>query len=71
MGARRIRARSAGAVAHRTRAPQLLNAPVGVNFLIASYAYTRGGLAFDPSLPIENEHLTTSVGFAYARALDL
>ena len=23
------------------------NAPVGVNFLIGGYAYTRGGLAFD------------------------
>jgi hypothetical protein len=27
------------------------NAPVGVNFLIAGYAYTEGGLAFDRSCP--------------------
>jgi hypothetical protein len=47
------------------------NAPVGVNFLIAGYAYTRGGIAFDSALPIENEHLTTSSAvFAYARVLD-
>ncbi len=48
------------------------NAPVGMNFFIAGYAYTRGGLAFDPALPIENEHLETNSGlFAYARVLDL
>jgi hypothetical protein len=43
-----------------------------VNFLIAGHVYTRGGIAFDPALPIENEHLITSSGvFAYARTLDL
>src|SRR5512141_1272329 len=48
------------------------NAPVGGNFLIAGYAYTRGGISFDPALPIENEHLETSGAvFAYARTLDL
>ena len=29
------------------------NAPIGVNFLIAGYVYTRGGLAFDASLPVK------------------
>jgi len=48
------------------------NAPVGVNFLIGGYAYTRGGLSFDPSLPITDAHLQTSNAvFGYARALDL
>jgi len=48
------------------------NAPVGVNFLIAGYAYTRGGIAFGPSLPITNPHLETSNAVvAYARVLDL
>jgi hypothetical protein len=48
------------------------NAPVGVNFLIAGYAYTRGGVAFGPSLPITNPNLNTSNAvIAYARALDL
>lgn len=48
------------------------NAPVGVNFLIAGYAYTRGGLSFDPSVPITNPHLdASSAVLAYARVLDL
>jgi hypothetical protein len=48
------------------------NAPVGVNFLIAGYAYTRGGVAFGPSLPITNPNLNSSSAVvAYARVLDL
>lgn len=47
------------------------NAPVGVNFLIAGYAQTRGGLSFD-TLPITNADLKTKNGVvAYARVLDL
>jgi hypothetical protein len=48
------------------------NAPVGVNFLIAGYAYTRGGLAFDSSLPLTNPNLSTSSAVvSYATVLDL
>lgn len=48
------------------------NAPVGVNFVVAGYAATRGGLAFDPSLPVKNPDLETSSALlAYARVLDL
>jgi hypothetical protein len=48
------------------------NAPVGVNFLIVGYAYTKGGVAFGPSLPITNADLNTSNAVvAYARVLDL
>jgi hypothetical protein len=48
------------------------NAPVGVNFLIGGYAYTRGGLAFDASVPVTNPELeTSSAVLGYARALDL
>ena len=48
------------------------NAPVGVNFLIAGYAYTRGGVAFDTALPISNPKLyTDNAVLAYARVLDL
>jgi hypothetical protein len=44
--------------------------PVGVNFLIAGYAYTEGSLA--NSLPVTNSHLDTSSGvLAYSRSLDL
>jgi hypothetical protein len=48
------------------------NVPVGVNFLIDGYAYTRGGISFDPSLPITDPRLTTSSAVAaYVRSLDL
>jgi hypothetical protein len=47
------------------------NAPIGVNFLIAGYAYTRGGIAFDTSLPISDPNLHTSNAvLGYARVVD-
>jgi len=48
------------------------NAPVGVNFLIAGYAYTNGGLSLDPSLPVTDAELRTSSAIlGYIRTLDL
>jgi len=48
------------------------NAPVGVNFLIAGYAFTRGGVSFDPAVPITNAKIDTSNAvLAYATVLDL
>lgn len=48
------------------------NAPVGVNFAIVGYVFTRGGLNFDSSVPITDARLSTSnVVFAYARVLNL
>src|SRR5678816_3850970 len=48
------------------------NAPVGINFLIAGYGYTRGGFPTDTGLPITDPHLETSnTVFAYARSLEL
>ncbi len=48
------------------------NAPVGMNFLIAGYAYSKGAVPFDPSLPVKNAQLKTSNALlAYARVLDL
>jgi hypothetical protein len=48
------------------------NAPVGVNFLVAGPYFTRGGLAFDGSLPLTDPDLKTSnVVVGYARTLDL
>jgi hypothetical protein len=48
------------------------NAPVGVNFAIAGYAQTRGGLEFPAATQLTNAKMTTSTAvFAYARALDL
>lgn len=48
------------------------NTPVGVNFLVGGYAYTRGSLSFDPSLPIANANLqTSSAVLAYARSFQV
>jgi hypothetical protein len=48
------------------------NAPIGVNFLIAGYGYTRGGLAFDSSVPVTDPQLeTSSAVLGYARVIDL
>jgi hypothetical protein len=48
------------------------NAPIGVNFLVAGYAATRGGLSFDPALPIESPSLrTSSAVLGYGRVIEL
>ncbi len=48
------------------------NAPIGVNFLVAGVAATRGGLSFDPSLPIESPSLKTgNAVLGYARVIEL
>ena len=48
------------------------NAPIGLNFLIAGYGYSEGGLSTDPSSPIQDAKLQISTGvLAYARTLDL
>jgi hypothetical protein len=47
------------------------NLPVGLNFLVAGYTYSTGGLATDPSLPLKNAHLEIHAPIlAYARAFD-
>ena len=49
-----------------------INTPVGLNFLIAGYAYSRGKMAFDPSLSITNAQFRTHTGaLAYVRSLDV
>lgn len=49
-----------------------INTPVGINFLLAGYVYSEGGLATDGSSPIKNSELSTHTGvLAYARTLDL
>jgi hypothetical protein len=65
-----VAAASAGAQDIEPRAYS--NAPIGMNFLIAGVAYTRGGLSHDPSLPIEDPLLETSNGvLGYARVIEL
>lgn len=49
-----------------------VNTPVGLNFLLAGYGYLAGGVATDPSLPLQNADLQVhSTILAYARALDV
>ena len=47
------------------------NAPIGLNFLIASYQYSWGDVLVDPSLPIKNADAKVStVLLGYSRVLD-
>lgn len=48
------------------------NAPVGMNFVIAGYGYSQGGVAFDPAVPLTDANIQThSTVFAFARSLDI
>jgi hypothetical protein len=48
------------------------NTPVGVNFLLAGYAYQEGDVATDPSLPLEDAQVHVhSTLVAYARSFGL
>lgn len=45
------------------------NLPVGMNFLIAAYVHSTGGLAVNPAMPLKNAQLkvdTPALGFAHA-----
>src|SRR6266496_3296617 len=49
-----------------------VDTPVGMNFLIASYAYSEGGVSTDPSLPIEGAELQLiNFVMGYARARNI
>jgi len=46
-----------------------VNTPVGVNFAIAAYGYSEGGLVADPSVPLEDAHIEVhSAALAYLRS---
>lgn len=48
------------------------NTPVGMNFLLAGYAYAAGSVLTDPSISLENANIEThNVVLGYARALDV
>jgi len=48
------------------------NAPIGINFLIAGYAYTQGAPQFDSALELTDADLETSNAvLAYARVFDI
>ena len=42
----------------------------GVNFLVAGYAYSAGGVLFDPAVPLDNANIKIHGSvFAYARSI--
>ena len=48
------------------------NAPVGLNFVIAGYVKSEGGLSTDPASPIQDAHLNINTEvLAYARSMDV
>jgi hypothetical protein len=48
------------------------NTPVGLNFLIGGYAYSKGAVGTDPAVPIEDAQVkVNSAVLAYVRTLDL
>lgn len=47
------------------------NSPIGLNFLIAGYAYQTGNVLVDPSLPLKNVKATVDDAFlAYSRVIN-
>jgi len=48
------------------------NIPVGLNFFVAGYGYSFGGVLFDPAVPLENANIKIhSSVLAYARSLKI
>jgi hypothetical protein len=48
------------------------NVPTDLNFLLAGYVYSQGGLAPDPAVPLENADIKIHTAvLAYARSLDV
>ncbi|MET0988750.1 MAG: transporter [Steroidobacteraceae bacterium] len=48
------------------------NAPVGLNFLIAGYGYTEGGVVTDPAIPLTNADIRIHTAvLAFARSVDM
>ncbi len=48
------------------------NTPVGMNFILAGYQYSEGGLYFDPALPISDANAEVNMGLlGYVRSLNI
>jgi hypothetical protein len=48
------------------------NIPVGLNFVVAGYAYSAGGVLFDPAVPLDNANIKIhGTVFAYARSIKI
>lgn len=60
------------AYAQELEPPAFANTPVGLNFLIGAYAYSKGTVGTDPSVPLtDTEVKLNSAVLAYVRTLDL
>ena len=63
---------AAGAAAQDLEPRAYSNTPIGLNFLIGGYAYTSGGVAVDPAVPLTNADVeVNSATLAYARSIDI
>ena len=48
------------------------NAPIGMNFLLAGYAYSQGGVVADPAMPLEDANIEVhKLILAYVHTFDL
>jgi hypothetical protein len=48
------------------------NIPVGLNFIVAGYVYSAGGVLFDPTVPLENANIQIhGAVLAYARSIKI
>ncbi len=82
MGRLRNRLTAAGLSVHVLLAPAILagqelepraltNVPLGTNFVLLGYAYSRGNVLLDPSIPVENLNANLHTGIAaYVRAIN-
>lgn len=63
---------AAPAVAGEIEPRAYVNTPIGVNFLLAGYAYSKGDLSTPGASPLKDAELTMHTGLlAYARSLDI
>lgn len=63
---------SQGALAQSIEPRNYSNAPVGMNFAIVGVGYSKGGIAFDPALPVKDPELKILSSFlAYTRVFEL
>ncbi|MBK5105638.1 MAG: transporter [Burkholderiales bacterium] len=63
---------AAGGVRAQEMEPRIYtNLPVGMNFLVAAYGRSSGGLAVNPALPLKDAHLNMDIPvLGYAHAFD-
>lgn len=61
-----------GASAQELEPRTYTHIPVGLNFFIAGYAYTAGGVIFDPTIPLDNANIKIhGTVLAFARSIKI